>query len=204
MFALLVIATLLPLAACNSATVDELTGKEALAVSAENLGDIESLIGTYSMTFEGQGEQVEFGGDMEFQFEPQAMHMDMSIEGKKLDLLMHDSTFYVHVPGEGWFYVDPEALELIKKAIALMPDDPQIIDSLGWVYYRMGDMDKALEHLREAYAAKPDVEIAAHLGEVLWTTGARDEAMKVWREASGREPKNEVLRGTLARLNVSL
>jgi tetratricopeptide (TPR) repeat protein len=98
----------------------------------------------------------------------------------------------------------PEALELIKKAVALMPDDPQIIDSLGWVYYRMGDMDKALKYLREAYAAKPDVEVAAHLGEVLWTTGARDEALKVWREASGREPKNEVLRGTLARLNVSL
>ena len=98
----------------------------------------------------------------------------------------------------------PEALELIKKAIALMPDDPQIIDSLGWVYYRMGDMPNALKYLREAYEAKPDVEVAAHFGEALWTSGARDEAMKVWREASGREPKNEVLRGTLARLNVSL
>lgn len=98
----------------------------------------------------------------------------------------------------------PEALELIRKAIALMPDDPQIIDSLGWVYYRMGDLPNALKHLRQAYASKPDVEVAAHLGEVLWTSGARDEAMKVWREASGREPKNEVLRGTLARLNVSL
>jgi len=98
----------------------------------------------------------------------------------------------------------PEALELINKAIALMPDDPQIIDSLGWAYYRMGDMPNALKYLRKAYASKPDVEVAAHLGEVLWTTGARDEALKVWREASGREPKNEVLRGTLARLNVSL
>lgn len=98
----------------------------------------------------------------------------------------------------------PEALELIKKAIALMPDDAQIIDSLGWVYYRMGDMPNALKYLREAYSAKPDVEVAAHLGEVLWTTGAREEALKVWREASGREPRNEVLRGTLARLNVSL
>ena len=82
--------------------------------------------------------------------------------------------------------------------------DAQIIDSLGWVYYRMGDMPNALKYLREAYSAKPDVEVAAHFGEVLWTTGAREEALKVWREASGREPKNEVLRGTLARLNVSL
>ncbi len=98
----------------------------------------------------------------------------------------------------------PEALELIRKAIALVPDDAQIIDSLGWVYYRMGDLPNALKYLRQAYEAKPDVEVAAHLGEVLWATGARDEALKVWREASGREPKNEVLRGTLARLNVSL
>jgi tetratricopeptide (TPR) repeat protein len=98
----------------------------------------------------------------------------------------------------------PEALELIKKAVALSPEDPQIVDSLGWVYYRLGDLPNALKYLREAYASKPDVEVAAHLGEVLWTSGARDEALKVWREASGREPRNEVLRGTLARLNVSL
>ena len=96
----------------------------------------------------------------------------------------------------------PEALALIRKAIDLSPDDPQIIDSLGWIHYRMGENDKALEQLRRAYRMKPDVEVAAHLGEVLWTTGARDEALKVWREASGREPMNEVLLGTLARLNV--
>ncbi|MGE0312067.1 MAG: tetratricopeptide repeat protein [Lautropia sp.] len=96
----------------------------------------------------------------------------------------------------------PEALALIDKAISMAPDDPQIIDSLGWVHYRMGDTAKALEHLRRAYRLKPDVEVAAHLGEVLWTSGAKDEALKVWREASGREPMNEVLLGTLARLNV--
>ncbi|MET0507530.1 MAG: tetratricopeptide repeat protein [Burkholderiaceae bacterium] len=98
----------------------------------------------------------------------------------------------------------PEALALIKKANELAPDDAQIIDSLGWVHFRLGNTEEALVHLRRAYAMKPDVEVAAHLGEVLWQSGARDEAMKVWREASGREPKNEVLRGTLARLNISL
>lgn len=96
----------------------------------------------------------------------------------------------------------PEALALITKAIDLSPDDPQIIDSLGWIYYRMGENDKAIEQLRRAYKLKPDVEVAAHLGEVLWTSGSKDEALKVWREASGREPMNEVLLGTLARLNV--
>lgn len=97
-----------------------------------------------------------------------------------------------------------EALELIEKALELSPDDAQIIDSLGWVHYRLGNLDEALRHLKRAYDIKPDVEVAAHYGEVLWQSGARDEALKVWREASGREPKNEVLVGTLARLNVSL
>ncbi len=96
----------------------------------------------------------------------------------------------------------PEALALIEKAIGMAPDDPQIIDSLGWVHYRMGDTARAIEHLRRAYRLKPDVEVGAHLGEVLWTSGAKDEALKVWREVSGREPMNEVLLGTLARLNV--
>ena len=97
-----------------------------------------------------------------------------------------------------------EALKLIEKANRLSPDDPHIIDSLGWAHFRLGDTKEALVHLRRAYALKPDVEVAAHLGEVLWQSGAQDEAMKVWREASGREPMNEVLRGTLARLNISL
>lgn len=97
-----------------------------------------------------------------------------------------------------------EARQLIEKALALSPDDPQIIDSLGWVHFRLGNTKEALVHLRRAYELLPDVEVAAHLGEVLWQSGAQDEALKVWREASGRDAANEVLRGTLARLNVSL
>ena len=88
--------------------------------------------------------------------------------------------------------------------LALSPDDPQIIDSLGWVHFRLGNTQEALKHLRRAYELLPDVEVAAHLGEVLWQSGAQDEALKVWREASGRDASNEVLRGTLARLNISL
>jgi hypothetical protein len=58
--------------------------------------------------------------------------------------------------------------------------------------------------LREAYRARPDVEIAAHLGEVLWVSGQRDEARRIWRDAHGRDGTNEVLRETLARLQVDL
>jgi tetratricopeptide (TPR) repeat protein len=98
----------------------------------------------------------------------------------------------------------PEARQLIAKALELAPGDPFIIDSLGWVEFRLGNTQEALRLLQQAYAARPDIEIAAHLGEVLWTLGRRDEALRVWREARGRDGGNELLRATLARLKVDL
>jgi tetratricopeptide (TPR) repeat protein len=98
----------------------------------------------------------------------------------------------------------PEARELIKHALELSPGDPFITDSLGWVEFRLGNHDEAARLLRQAYAARPDIEIAAHLGEVLWATGQREEARKVWQDARGRDANNEVLRETLARLKVGL
>ena len=93
---------------------------------------------------------------------------------------------------------------LIKKALELAPGDPFITDSLGWVEFRLGNRDEALRLLRQAYASRPDTEIAAHLGEVLWAQGARDEARRIWREGRERDAANEVLRETLARLRVEL
>lgn len=90
----------------------------------------------------------------------------------------------------------PEALGLIEKALELSPDDYFILDSMGWVQYRLGKLDQALDYLRRAYAEKPDPEIAAHLGEVLWHKGQRDEARKTWQDALGAYPDNEVLRNT--------
>jgi tetratricopeptide (TPR) repeat protein len=98
----------------------------------------------------------------------------------------------------------PEAKSLIQKAMSLAPGDPFIVDSMGWVEFRMGNRDEALRWLRQAYAARPDTEIAAHLGEVLWATGKRDEARRVWQDARGRDSANEVLKETLARLKVNL
>jgi Flp pilus assembly protein TadD len=98
----------------------------------------------------------------------------------------------------------PEARDLIAHALELSPGDPFITDSLGWVEFRLGHVDEALRLLRQAYAARPDTEIAAHLGEVLWAAGQQDEARKVWQDARGRDAANEVLRETLARLKVGL
>lgn len=97
-----------------------------------------------------------------------------------------------------------EARQLIQRALELSPGDPFITDSLGWVEYRMGNLAEALRLLRQAYAARPDVEIGAHLGEVLWAMGLHDEARRIWAESKGRDAANDVLRETLARLKVDL
>lgn len=97
-----------------------------------------------------------------------------------------------------------EAHALIEKALQMAPGDPFIMDSMGWVQFRMGNLAAAENALRRAYAVRSDPEIAVHLGEVLWQKGDKDEAQKLWREAQGKDPKNEALKNTLARLNVSL
>lgn len=94
----------------------------------------------------------------------------------------------------------PEALALIKKAVELSPEDPYIMDSLGWVYYRMGNFREGLNYLNLAFTTRPDPEIAAHLGEVLWVKGAKEDAEKVWRSALEAHPDNEILLDTMKRL----
>lgn len=93
-----------------------------------------------------------------------------------------------------------EALDLISRANAIEPENPAIIDSLGWVYFLKGEHDKALEFLHKAFEAFPDGEVAAHLGEALWVTGDREQAEKIWRKGLENSPENEVLLETLDRL----
>tara|TARA_Y100001934_G_scaffold282085_1_gene394334 strand:+ start:1067 stop:2767 length:1701 start_codon:yes stop_codon:yes gene_type:complete len=90
-----------------------------------------------------------------------------------------------------------EALELIEKALVLLPGDPFILDSLGWVHYRRGDLALALEYLQLAMDQRPDAEIAAHLGEVLWQLGDKEQAIAAWQDARENDPDNPVLNDTM-------
>jgi tetratricopeptide (TPR) repeat protein len=92
-----------------------------------------------------------------------------------------------------------EARELIETALKLAPDDPFILDSMGWVLYRLGRTKEALGYLQRAYAMRPDPEIAAHLGELLWIEGKREQAEKIWTEMLKEHPRNEVLQNTIKR-----
>ncbi|MEX3605548.1 MAG: tetratricopeptide repeat protein [Burkholderia sp.] len=96
----------------------------------------------------------------------------------------------------------PEANELIEKASALGPKDAFIMDSLGWVKYRLGDNSAAAQILSRAYSLQPNAEIGAHLGEVLWKSGQQDKARDAWRAAQKLEPDNDTLVNTLKRFEV--
>jgi tetratricopeptide (TPR) repeat protein len=105
----------------------------------------------------------------------------------------------------GYSYADrntrlPEARKLIERALELAPEDYFIIDSMGWVLYREGDLKGAARELRRAYSGRPDAEIGAHLGEVLWMMGERDEARRIWDESLKSGPDNETLQKTIKRL----
>jgi len=93
-----------------------------------------------------------------------------------------------------------EAVSLLDKALSLAPNDPFILDSVGWAQFRTGNLARAQEYLERAFKMRPDPEIAAHLGEVLWAMGQRDAAGKLWQSSLQSHPQNEVLLETLRRL----
>lgn len=95
-----------------------------------------------------------------------------------------------------------EAKVLIQKALELAPNDPFILDSLGWVEFQQGNKPQALTLLEKAYGLRNDVDIAAHLGEVLWQMGEQSRARAIWKQAAQRDPQNDTLRSTLQRLGV--
>jgi tetratricopeptide (TPR) repeat protein len=86
-----------------------------------------------------------------------------------------------------------EARDYIEKALKLSPEDPFILDSMGWVEYRLGHVTQGLQYLERAFQQRPDPEIAAHLGEVLWAKGDKPGAEKVWRDALRDNPENDEL-----------
>jgi tetratricopeptide (TPR) repeat protein len=98
----------------------------------------------------------------------------------------------------------PEARTLIEKAVELSPQDGYIIDSLGWVLFRLGQTREAIVQLRRAFEMRPEAEVGAHLGEALWTDGKRNEAQKIWSDLLKDSTVNDTLQGTVKRLAPSL
>ncbi|MCH7881781.1 MAG: tetratricopeptide repeat protein [Proteobacteria bacterium] len=93
-----------------------------------------------------------------------------------------------------------EAYDYLKRAIAILPEDAAVIDSFGWVNYRLGKYEEAIRLLRKALERYDDSEIAAHLGEVLWVSGAQEEAKKVWKKALQKFPGDPFVQKAMRRL----
>jgi tetratricopeptide (TPR) repeat protein len=98
----------------------------------------------------------------------------------------------------------PEALKLITRALEIAPNDPFIMDSMGWIKFRLGDYVTAVQYLEKAYRVRPEADIAAHLGEALWVLGQRDAALEIWKKALAKEADNATLQETIKRLGVRL
>jgi tetratricopeptide (TPR) repeat protein len=92
-----------------------------------------------------------------------------------------------------------EARGYIEKALTLAPEDPFILDSMGWVEYRLGHVSQGLQYLERAFQQRPDPEIAAHLGEVLWAKGDKPGAEKIWRDALRDNPENDELQKVITK-----
>jgi tetratricopeptide (TPR) repeat protein len=92
-----------------------------------------------------------------------------------------------------------EGMKLIERAHALSPEDPFILDSMGWAHFRLGNLVESEKYLRRALDERPDPEIAAHLGEVLWAKGERGRAQEVWQSQLKETPDNPVLLNTVKR-----
>ncbi len=92
-----------------------------------------------------------------------------------------------------------EAENLIFQAFALQPEDPSIIDSMGWISYRLDRLDEAEKYLRQAWLLLRNAEVAAHLGEVLWAKGQKNEASSLWQLGTQLDSDNEILIKTMKR-----
>ncbi|TNF32812.1 MAG: tetratricopeptide repeat protein [Gammaproteobacteria bacterium] len=156
----------------------------------------------YNMALEGAPENT----DLLYGRALTAEKLDM-LEMTESDLrmiLMHEPDNANALNALGYTLADrtgrlQEAKDYILKAMQLVPDDPAILDSLGWVYYRLGQHEEAIKWLRKAFAALEDAEIAAHLGEVLWVTGKTQEAREIWQRGLKVKPDHPLLLNTIKR-----
>ncbi len=97
----------------------------------------------------------------------------------------------------------PEASRLVEHALRLAPGNPFVLDSMGWIAFRSGVLDKAQSWLEQAWTARPDPAIGAHLAEVLWHRGNAARARAVLHQAWLQAPHDAGVTGAMHRMGVS-
>lgn len=165
---------------------DTATARTILDAALETAPDDEDLLYARALLEEGSGDISGAERDLQ-QIIKQSPHNAEALNALGYTLTVHTTRYQ-------------EALAYIQRALATMPDDPAIMDSMGWVQYRLGHIDLALKYLRQAYQHQQDPQIAAHLVEVLLVAGERDEAHVIWAAASKQHPESTDLQKLRARV----
>jgi predicted Zn-dependent protease len=114
------------------------------------------------------------------------------------ELLRRDPDNPSYMNAYGYTLVDKttrlaEAEPYLQRAIKLKPNDPAIIDSIGWLLYKQGHLFEALTYIKRAFAASADEEIGLHLAEILWMSGYKAEATQIWQQLLSKNPRSEAV-----------
>jgi len=189
---------------------DEDDQAQGVLTKAQILRDadrIDQAIATLEAANQAQPDTVEIKYELAMLYERQGRYNELETQLRQVIALDPDHAHAYNALG--YTLADrnqrlPEALDLITQALELLPDDPFILDSMGWVKFRMGDKQAAAEYLSRAYAQRPEADIAAHLAEVLWAQGKRQQAQELLQAGFKKDPKNRTLLETARRLGVSL
>ena len=186
---------------------DQVQGVLTKAQILREAGRVDDAVATLEAANQAQPDTVEIKYELAMLYERQGRYDELETQLRQVIALDPDHAHAYNALG--YTLADrnqrlPEALDLITQALELQPDDPFILDSMGWVKFRMGDKPAALDYLSRAYAQRPEADIAAHLAEVLWAEGKRQQAEEMLHAGYKKDPKNETLLDTARRLGVKL
>ena len=153
-------------------------------------------------------EEEEFKDSPEFKFDyamlSEKMGNTLLMEQLLLEAIKLKPDYSTAYNALGYSYADrniklQEAKRYIEIALSFEPNNHYILDSMGWIHFKLGNLDIALEFIKKAYAINEDPEIAAHLGEILWLKGEKEKAQEIWTNSLNRYPSNTVLKETTSR-----
>ena len=153
-------------------------------------------------------QEEEFKDSPEFKFDyailSEKMGNTLLMEQLLLEAIKLKPDYSTAYNALGYSYADrniklQEAKRYIEIALSFEPNNHYILDSMGWIHFKLGNLDIASQYIKKAYAMNKDPEIAAHLGEILWVQGKEEEAKKVWENSLNLHPTNTVLLETTNR-----
>ena len=153
-------------------------------------------------------EEEEFKNTPEFKFDyailSEKMGNTLLMEQLLLEAIKLKPDYSTAYNALGYSYADrgiklQEAKRYIEIALSFEPNNHYILDSMGWIHFKLGNLEIASKFITKAFAINKDPEIAAHLGEILWAQGKKEEAREVWGNSLNRHPSNTVLLETTNR-----